>query len=131
MAKKAPPLGELSKKSFARGVVSASSGFNVKRFCGRYHLIRHDLTRLTGYSQRSVDQWATGDAPSAPARKQLREVERLLDALAGVMNEEAVGPWLKEPNAAFDGSTPLQVIERGEGDRLWRMIYEVQTGEPL
>jgi hypothetical protein len=42
----------------------------------------------------------------------------------------AIGPWLKEPNPAFDGSTPLQVIERGEIDRLWRMINELQSGEP-
>jgi hypothetical protein len=31
---------------------------------------------------------------------------------------------------AFDGSTPLQVIERGETDRIWRMIYELEFGEP-
>jgi hypothetical protein len=42
-----------------------------------------------------------------------------------------VGEWLKTPNEAFDGSTPLQVIERGESDRIWRMIYQLQTGEPL
>lgn len=114
-----PPLG------------SPAEGFNVKRFCARFGLARHDLTRLTGYSLRSVDQWATGDAPSAPARKQLREMERLFEALAGVMEIASVGVWLKAPNPAFAGSTPLQVIERGESDRLWRMIYEIQTGEPL
>jgi hypothetical protein len=31
---------------------------------------------------------------------------------------------------AVDGSTPLQVIERGETDRIWRMIYELQSGAP-
>jgi hypothetical protein len=30
---------------------------------------------------------------------------------------EAIGPWLKEPSPAFDGSTPLPVVERGETDR--------------
>jgi hypothetical protein len=41
-----------------------------------------------------------------------------------------IGPWLKDPNPAFDGSTPLQVIERGETDRIWRMVYELESGEP-
>jgi len=27
-------------------------------------------------------------------------------------------------------STPLQVIERGETDRIWRMVYELESGEP-
>jgi hypothetical protein len=36
---------------------------------------------------------------------------------------------LDTPNPAFEGSTPLQVIERGESDRLWRMIWEASDGE--
>lgn len=105
--------------------------FNVRSFCGRFHLARPDLTRLTGYSQRAVDQWAAGDKPSASARRQLMETVRLFDGLADVMEAAYVGEWLKTPNEAFDGSTPLQVIERGENDRIWRMIYQVQTGEPI
>jgi hypothetical protein len=37
---------------------------------------------------------------------------------------------MQEPNPAFDGSTPLQVIERGESDRLWKMIYALESGDP-
>ena len=39
-----------------------------------------------------------------------------------------IGPWLDTPNPAFEGSTPLQAIERGESDRLWRMIWELRIG---
>jgi hypothetical protein len=54
---------------------------------------------------------------------------RLFDALADLMAGAYVGEWLRTPNEAFDGSTPLQVIERGEGDKIWRMIHELQTGQ--
>ena len=47
------------------------------------------------------------------------------------MKPETLGEWIKTPNDAFEGSTPLQVIERGEADRLWRMIYHLETGEPV
>ncbi len=57
-------------------------------------------------------------------------MKRLFTALEQLVAKEAIGPWLKEPNMAFDGSTPFQVIERGETDRLWRMIYELESGEP-
>ncbi|MCB1127797.1 MAG: DUF2384 domain-containing protein [Verrucomicrobiae bacterium] len=126
--RKAPSV---ARRLSAKPTFVVGSAFDVKGFCGRFQLIRPDLTRLTGYSQRSVDQWATGDTPSSPARKQLKEVARLFDALSDVMEAQDIGTWLKEPNPAFDGSTPLQVIERGENDRLWRMIYQLQTGEPL
>jgi len=109
----------------------AGGAFEVKRFCKRYHLIRPDLTRLTGYSLRSVDKWAGGEIPGGPARKQLTELTRLFDALCEIMDPQSIGQWLKTPNQAFEGSTPIQVIERGETDRIWRMIHLIETGEPL
>jgi hypothetical protein len=57
-------------------------------------------------------------------------MDRLLDALARVMQPQQVGQWLKSPNPAFDGSTPLQVVERGESDRIWRMLYDLESGQP-
>ena len=42
----------------------------------------------------------------------------------------AGGPLATQPNPAFDGSTPLQVVERGELDRIWRMLYDLESGQP-
>jgi len=47
-----------------------------------------------------------------------------------ILGEEELTRWLEKPNSAFDGSTPLQVIERGETDRLWRTVHELESGEP-
>jgi hypothetical protein len=105
--------------------------FEVKRFCRRFSVIRTDLTRLTGYSLRSVDKWASGEKPGKAAQKHLTEMARLFDALAEIMEPDYIGEWLKTPNPAFEGSTPLQVIERGESDRLWRMLYLIESGEPV
>lgn len=109
---------------------SRDDAFAVKEFCQRFQMVRPDLTRLTGFSLRSVDKWAAGEEPGNPAKKQLKELVRLFDALAELMASKDVGPWLKTPNQAFAHSTPLQVIERGEIDRVWRMIYQLETGEP-
>jgi len=54
----------------------------------------------------------------------------LLDSLARLMKPKEVGQWLKQSNPAFDGSTPVQVIERGQMDRIWRMLYYAESGEP-
>ena len=88
------------------------------------------LVRLTGFSARSVAKWSQGEWPSPKQEKALVEMDRLLDALTRVMPSAQVGPWLKTPNAAFDGSTPSQVVERGEMDRLWRMLYDLESGQP-
>jgi hypothetical protein len=88
------------------------------------------LVRLTGFSPRSVAKWSQGEQPSAKQEKALVEMDRLLGGLARVMAPAQVGRWLKQPNAAFDGSTPLQVVERGELDRIWRMLYDLESGQP-
>ena len=106
------------------------TGAAVKQFCDDYGVTQETFTRLTGFSHRAVANWAQGQKPSASTERRLAELKRLFAALAQVVVKEAIGPWLKEPNPAFDGSTPLQVIERGETDRLWRMIYELESGEP-
>ena len=61
-------------------------------------------------------------------RKKPGASTRLLEALEGVIKDEAIDEWLQLPNKQFDGSTPLQVIERGETDRLWRMIWHLREG---
>lgn len=88
------------------------------------------VVRMTGFSARSVAKWAAGEAPSPRQAKTLAEVDRLLNGLARIMEPAQVGAWLRKPNPAFEGSTPLQVVERGEVDRLWRMLYYIESGLP-
>lgn len=96
----------------------------------KFGLRQETLSRMTGFSLRAVAGWASGKRPSAPVQRALTEMDRLLDALARLMEPKDVGGWLKEPNPALEGSTPVQVIERGQIDRIWRMLYFVESGEP-
>ena len=88
------------------------------------------VVRLTGFSPRSVAKWSEGVPPSAKQEKALMEMDRLLDGLSRVMRPEQVGHWLKTPNPAFDGSMPLQLVERGEIDRIWHMLFDLESGQP-
>jgi hypothetical protein len=66
--------------------------------------------------------------PQRSSAQKIREVSRLFDALADIIDKKVIGQWLQRPNQQFDGSTPLQVMERGETDRLWRMIWQLREG---
>ena len=88
------------------------------------------VVRMTGFSARSVAKWAAGEAPSPRQAKTLAEVDRLLSGLARIMEPSSIGTWLRKTNPAFEGSTPIQVVERGEVDRLWRMLYYIESGLP-
>jgi hypothetical protein len=86
------------------------------------------FTRLVGASRRTVATWLAGDPPNRANQRNVSEISRLFDELSEVVPASQIGPWLDTPNPAFEGSTPLQVIERGESDRLWRMIWELRMG---
>ncbi len=103
----------------------------ISRFQKDFGLSQPVVVRLSGYSPRSVASWSKGVKATAPARRKFTELVRLFDVLADLMEDpKQVAEWLQEPNPAFYGSTPLQVIERGETDRLWKMIYALESGEP-
>ena len=95
----------------------------VEKIARKFGLRQETLSRMTGFSLRTVAGWNNGKTPSAPVRRALVELDRLLDNLSRLMLPKDVGRWLKEPNPTLDGSTPVQVIERGQTDHIWRLLY--------
>jgi transcriptional regulator with XRE-family HTH domain len=97
----------------------------------RYRFTQPEIGRLSGYAPRSIANWLAGSKVTQPARQKFTELDRLLSALESLVKDPGeLAAWLDEPNKTFNGSTPLQVIERGEGDHLWHMIYFLESGQP-
>ncbi len=91
-------------------------------------LPRKTFSRLTGFSERAVADWESGKPISEPALRRIREIERLQERFAEVVSASAIPQWLDTPNSAFGGLKPLEVVERGEIDRLWSMLFYLQSG---
>lgn len=101
---------------------------SVATIRGRFGVSRKMFSRLAGFSERAIAGWESGKPVSEPGSRRIRELERLRGRLAEVMEEDAIPNWLDTPNGAFDGLKPLEAIERGEIDRLWEMIYYLESG---
>ncbi len=100
-------------------------------------LLRKDLginrklfARLTGYSERAVAKWEAGTKLSGASLQKMTEMRRLQQALITVIRAEFVPQWLQSPSEAFGGLKPIEVVERGEIDRIWQMIFELGSGMP-
>ncbi len=65
---------------------------------------------------------------SEPGLRRIKELDRFRDRLSEVVAEDVIPSWLDTPNDAFGGLKPLEVIERGEIDRLWNMIFNLESG---
>jgi hypothetical protein len=88
------------------------------------------MARLLGVSLRTVSR-LEGDPKTAELPRSIAEIRRLLNALAEIMRREHVSTWLDEPTEGFSGLKPIEVIERGELDRIWAMIFRVGSGQPV
>lgn len=97
----------------------------------KYGLGREKFALLANVSPRTLAEWEK-TAPTDEGRlRPIHELNRLHEALCGVVDPAAIGPWMERPNWGFDGLKPIEVIERGESDRIWRMVYVLESGSPF
>ncbi len=93
-------------------------------------MTREVFSRLVNVSVRAIADVETGMKKVAKLQRPYNEVDRLFHALSEVVEPGSLGPWFVAPNDAFDGFKPIEVIERGEIDRLWEMVYRLRSGIP-
>ncbi len=94
----------------------------------QFGFTQEEFARLMDCTPRSIAAWEAGQAISKHYLKRLKEVGRLYEMLARVTDPDKVGLWIDTENPAFDGLKPMEVIARGEIDRLWRMIFHLEAG---
>lgn len=103
------------------------AGTSLKQIRESAGLTQPELARLMGLSTRWVAAQETAPMEATTDRR-VAEVARLLDSLTQVVQPAAIRGWLATPNPAFDGLKPIEVVERGEIDRLWQMIFYMESG---
>jgi transcriptional regulator with XRE-family HTH domain len=123
--------GKTPKRSAGktRGTAKPEPPVTAREVRAGFGLSREKFARLAGASVRALANWESDAlAPNESSRLRLVELSRLQRALSGVLREESIPTWLDTPNSGFDGLKPLEVIERGQIDRLWRMIFLLESG---
>jgi transcriptional regulator with XRE-family HTH domain len=123
MATKSPSASPKRSAAF-----HPEKSLSVDAVRGRLGVSRKLFSRLTGFSERAIADWEGGKAVSEPGLRRIKELERFRERLAEVVAADAIPAWLDTPNEAFGGLKPLEVIERGEIDRLWQMIFYLESG---
>ena len=95
-----------------------------------FGVTRKTFSRMTGLSERTLASFESGGSLSDAGLRRLREMERLQERLARVMKREFIPQWLETPNDGFGGLKPVEVLERGETDRIWTMLFYLESGTP-
>jgi DNA-binding XRE family transcriptional regulator len=86
------------------------------------------MARILGVTERTIIDLEAGRPLSEGIGRRVTEWSRLQSDLSKVLRSQSVGRWLTEPNDAFDGDAPADLIAKGKVDLLWRMIFELRSG---
>lgn len=119
----------MAVKAFSSTLQSRSFGEQLTDLRKKLGITQKTFSQLISSSQRAVARWEAGEKPGDQTKRTLAELRRLYSGLSGVMKKDYIAEWLSIPNPAFEDLKPIEVIERGESDRLWRMIYYLEAGE--
>jgi hypothetical protein len=96
----------------------------------RLNMDRVLFCRVVGVSLRTIAKVEGNAEEVKKLQRPYNEVFRLTEALSEVVNPKSMGVWFAAPNEQFNGLKPVEVIERGEIDRLWEMVFRLRSGMP-
>ena len=97
-----------------------SAPFQPRDLRQAFRLSRERLARLIGVSAKTVERWEA--RPTRPARDDTRarmaQLREIAELGASVYTREGLADFLDAPLSEFDGLTALQLMERGEADKV-------------
>lgn len=112
-----------------------SSGFPeetaLRELRDALRLPRPVFARLMACSERALANWESGRSLPEIYKSRLGELQNLYNGLFEAIEPKTIGSWLTTPNHEFDGLKPLELIERGESFRIWRMIFRLKPKASL
>ena len=92
------------------------------------------LARIIVIAARTVSRWETNKCvPSALANRKVRELEKILYKMDGVIKKGKEAEWLNTPNEELNNDTPLEVISRNsEGVKeVLDLLCRIEWGIPV
>jgi antitoxin Xre/MbcA/ParS-like protein len=91
-----------------------------------------DVADLLGADPEAVARWDQGsEFPPAAAEKSLLEIEYIVDLLADFYEPAEAREWLFSPQSLLGGSTPADLIRRGDLDAVLRLAGQLREGAYL
>jgi DNA-binding transcriptional regulator YiaG len=123
--------GGTARKQSGQTVAHPASAQQVSDVRSALGVTRELFARMTGFSVRAISGWEAGRPISEAGLRRIKEMQRLHEALAEGMRPEFIAQWLETPCAGLGDLKPVEVLERGETDRLWRVVFLIGSGMPV
>jgi DNA-binding XRE family transcriptional regulator len=114
---------------FGKGLVRSGKETRLE-LRERLRMTRGVFGRVVNVSERTIAKVEAEAEQVEKLRRPYNEVYRVYEALSEVVHPDSLGTWFATPNPSFGGLKPIEVIERGEIDRIWELAYRLRSGMP-
>jgi predicted transcriptional regulator len=98
-----------------RRAVAAS---DVVRALERVGFTQKQIANAAGATDRSVRNWATTGAIRPAYDERIRELSDISLVLSDTLTARGVTQWLNARNRVLDGQRPIDLISKGQGERV-------------
>jgi DNA-binding XRE family transcriptional regulator len=87
------------------------------------------FAEMADFSERTMASCENDAKVLTKLQRPINETVRLTNALSELAGDsKSLKSWLHQPNPAFGGKPPMQMIKNGESDRLWEMVHQIRQG---
>lgn len=107
---------------------------NVTTLRKKYNCSQVLWARMIGISEKTVSRWETNkSSPSSLASNKIKEFEKVINKMKGVIKKGKESEWLNAPNDELNNDTPLETILRGsEGvQEVTDLLCRIEWGVPV
>jgi len=101
-----------------RDLRRAVAANDIVRALTRIGFTQKQIANATGATDRSVRNWATTGAIRPTYDERIRELSEISLLLSDSLTPRGVTQWLSARNRLLGGEKPVDMIARGEADRV-------------
>src|SRR5919204_952965 len=92
------------------------------------HLSDRDIARATGAGVSTVGAWLRRTrSPRGERAERLVELSAIVERLARVIEPDYIPVWLYKPVPALEDEKPIDLLARGEWQRVARLVSELES----
>lgn len=107
---------------------------NVTNLRKKYNCSQALWARMIGISEKTVSRWETNkNFPSALACNKIKELQKVINKMKGVIKRGKESEWLNTPNDELTYDTPLKtILMRPEGaQEVINLLCRIEWGIPI
>lgn len=124
--RKTGDIGTLSTPEYQRGKWRSIS---IEEIASGMGVPRTKLAQIIGVTERNLERWIAGETrPRGKRDTLLQKLKYIYYLLKRAFKEEAIPLYVREPNPALDGRTPLLALEAGDFNAVESDLQQLVEG---